>query len=295
VQANSQGYRSPEIPLEKPAGTIRLAFLGDSLAFGSWKGGNETTWPLQVLETLRAVHGGTSYDYINAGMPGNGIGQVTIQFRESISKFRPDVVALVPGASGSAADKARVKVGYSGIHYVPSRFARRSGLFAWIEKNLVVVLRQLRALSDRGKLKFEPHELRELSREFEDKLRDIVTTCQKTGALVVLLTRESKIQRSQGRLAQIWSSGSRLFYQPYMSISALLDTKDEFNRVYREVAASTGALLVDIVGTLPPTKTYFEDSSHCTPVANRIIGERVAYALCEDPRFRQLLSTRRAH
>jgi acyl carrier protein len=293
VQANSQGYRSPEIPLEKPAGTIRLAFLGDSLAFGSWKGGNETTWPLHVLETLRAVKGGPSYDYINAGIPGNGIGQVTIQFRESISKFRPDVVALIPGASGSAADKARVKLGYSGIHYVPSRFARRSGLFAWIEKNLVVVLRQLRAISDRGKLKFEPHELRELSREFEDKLRDIVTTCQKTGALVVLLTRESKIQRSEGRLAQIRSSGSRLFYQPYMSISALLDTKDEFNRVYREVAASTGALLVDIVGTLPPTKTYFEDSSHCTPVANRIIGERVGRALCEDPRFQQLLSTRR--
>jgi hypothetical protein len=117
--------------------------------------------------------------------------------------------------------------------------------------------------------------------------------CQKTGALVVLLTRESKIQRSDGRLAQIWSSGSRLFYQPYMSISALLDTKDEFNRVYREVAASTGALLVDIVGALPPTKTYFEDSSHCTPMANRIIGERVAHALCADPRFQQLLSTRR--
>jgi acyl-CoA synthetase (AMP-forming)/AMP-acid ligase II/acyl carrier protein len=289
VQANSQGYRSPEISFEKAAGTIRLAFLGDSFAFGSWSGGNETTWPAHVLETLRAVHGAPSYDYINAGIPGNGIGQVTIQFRESISKFRPDVVALAPGASGSAADKARVKLGYSGIHYVPSRFARWSGLFAWIEKNLVVVLRQLRALSDRGKLKFEPRELRELSREFEDRLRDIVTACQNSGALVVLLTRESKIQRSQGRLAQIWSSGSRLFYQPYMSISALLDTKDEFNRVYREVAASTGALLVDLAGTLPPTKTYFDDSSHCTPIANRIIGERVGHALCEDPRFQQLL------
>jgi hypothetical protein len=167
--------------------------------------------------------------------------------------------------------------------------ARRSGLYAWIEKNIVVVLRQLRALSDRGKLAFEPHELRALSREFENKLRDIVTTCQKRGAIVVLLTRESKIQRSDARLAQIWSSGSRLFYQPYMSISALLDTKDEFNRVYREVAASSGALLVDIVGTLPPTKAYFEDSSHCTPPANRIIGERVGHALCEDPRFQQLL------
>jgi len=235
------------------------------------------------------VPGAPSYDYINAGIPGNGIGQVTIQFRESISKFRPDVVALVPGASGSAADRARVKVGYSGIHYVPSRFARRSGLFAWIEKNLVVVLRQLRALSDRGKLKFEPHELRGLSREFENKLRDLVGMCQKSGALVVLLTRESRIQRGQGRLTQVASSGSRLFYQPYMSISGLLDVKDEFNRVYREVAASTGTLLVDLVGALPPTSTYFEDSSHCTPLANKIIGERVGRALCADPRFQQLL------
>ena len=289
VQANSQGYRSVEIPLEKAKGTIRLAFLGDSFAFGSWKGGNETTWPHHTLETLRAGDDVPAYDYINAGIPGNGIGQVTVQFRESISKFRPDVVVLVPGASGSAADHARVKIGYSGIHYVPSRLARRSGALAWIEKNLVVVLRQLRALSDRGKLKFEPQELRELSREFEDKLRDVVAMCQKSGALVVLLTRESKIQRSDGRLAQIWSSGSRLFYQPYMSISALLDTKDEFNRVYRDVAASTGALLVDIVGSLPPTNKYFEDSSHCTPAANRIIGERVGLALREDPRFRQLL------
>ena len=289
VEANSYGYRSPEIPLEKPAGLVRLAFLGDSLAFGSWSGGNETTWPHHVLETLRAARRGPSYDYINAALPGNGIGEVTIHFRESISKFRPDVVFLSPGMSGSAADMARVKIGYSGVHYVPSRFARASGRLAWIEKNVVIVMRQLRALSDRGKLKFEPHELRELSREFEARLRDMVAMCQKSGAFVVLPTRESRMQRSHARLAQIWSAGSRLFYQPYMSISALLDAKDEFNRVYREVAASTGALLVDLVGTLPPTKTYFEDSSHCTPVANRMIGERVARALWEDPRFQELL------
>jgi hypothetical protein len=175
---------------------------------------------------------------------------------------------------------------------LPSWLARRSSRFGWIEKNLVISLRQLRALNDRGKLKFQPHELRELSKEYQGKLRDIVTACQKSGALVVLLTRESKIQRSQGRLMQVLSSGSRLFYQPYMSIPALLDVKDEFSRVCREVAAQTGALLVDLVGTLPPTRTYFEDSSHFTPTANRIIGERVGRALCEDQRFQRLVADR---
>jgi hypothetical protein len=274
--------------LQKPPGTIRFAFLGDSLTFGSWNGGNETTWPFHALETLRRAHGG-SYDYVNAAMPGNGLGHLAIQFRESIKGFAPDIVTLAPGAGGSRADWARRKIGHSGVHYVPSWLARRSDLWGLVEKNLVVLLRQIRALSDRGKLTFEPHELTELSGEFQCKLRDLVTECQRHVALVVLLTREYRIRRSQGRLMQISSAGSRLFYEPYMSVGAFLDVNDEFNRVYREVAAETGALLVDIVGLLPPTSEYFEDSSHCTPLANAVLGERVGRALGQDPRFQRLL------
>lgn len=289
VQVNSYGFRSPEIPLQKPEGTIRFAFLGDSLAFGSWKHGNDATWPSYALEALRLAHAGLSCDYINAGIPGYGVSHVRLQFREAISRFHPDVVALVPGASGNRVDWARRKIGYSGVHYVPSRLGQRSHLLALIEKNLVVGLRQIRALSDRGKLKFEPHELRELSRDFESKLHELVTECQESAPIVVLLTRGSKIQRTQRKLAQIWSAGSRLYYEPYMSISAFIDVKDEFNRVLREVAAQTGAVLVDAMETLPPTKTYFEDSSHCTPEGNMIIGERVGRTLSESPQFQTLL------
>ncbi len=79
VVANSHGYRSPDISLQKSAGTIRFAFLGDSLTFGSWSGGNETTWPFHAIETLRRAHGGFSCDYINAAIPGNGITQVGVR------------------------------------------------------------------------------------------------------------------------------------------------------------------------------------------------------------------------
>ena len=190
-------------------------------------------------------------------MPGNGVGHLSIQFRESISRFAPDVVTLVPGAGGTRADWARKKIGYSGVHYVPTWLGRRSALCSLIEKNLVVSLRQIRALSDHGKLTFEPHELRALSQEFQNKLRDLVTECQSRVPIVVLLTREYRIQRSQGRLAQIWSAGSRLFYEPYMSVGAFMDVNDEFNRVRCEVAAQTGALLVDIAGLLPPDQRVF--------------------------------------
>ncbi len=103
-----------------------------------------------------------------------------------------------------------------------------------------------RAFSDRGKFRFEPHELPELSQDFQRELHDLVIECQNGGSVVVLVTRESKIRRSRRRLHQIWSAGSTLYYQPYMSISALLDVKEEFNRVCREVSALTGAVLVDL-------------------------------------------------
>jgi len=110
--------------------------------------------------------------------------------------------------------------------------------------------------------------------------------------VVVLLTRESKIRRDQSKLRQILAAGSRLYYQPYMSMSALLDVKDEFNRVCREVAAQTGAVLVELADAMPATREYFEDSSHCTPAANRLIGEVFGRTLRQSHAFQQLLRDR---
>ena len=292
VVANSHGFRSPEISVRKPAGQIRFAFLGDSLTFGSWTGGNETTWPFHAVEALRDAADGMACDYINAAMPGNGIRHVSVLFREAVAKFRPDVVTLAPGVGGNSAVWARKRLGYTGIHYAVSRLGQKWPLIGLVEKNLVIRLRQARALTDRGKLVFEPHELQELSKDFRRELSDLVLECRNAGAVVVLLTRESKIRRDQPRLRQIWAAGSRLYYQPYMSMSALLDVKDEFNRVCREIAAQTGAVLVELADALPATREYFEDSSHCTPAANRLIGEVFGRTLGQSAAFRQLLRDR---
>jgi len=292
VVANSHGFRSPEISVQKSAGRIRFAFLGDSLTFGSWTGGNETTWPFHAVEAVRDAVDGMTCDYINASMPGNGIRHVSVLFREAVAKFRPDVVVLAPGVGGNSAVWARKRLGYTGIHYSVSRLGQKWPFAGLVEKNLVILLRQARALTDRGKLVFEPHELQELSKDFRQELSDLVLECRNAGAVVVLLTRESKIRRDQPRLQQIWAAGSRLYYQPYMSMSALLDVKDEFNRVCREIAAQTGAVLVELADALPATREYFEDSSHCTPAANRLIGEVFGRTLRQSPAFRQLLRDR---
>jgi acyl-CoA synthetase (AMP-forming)/AMP-acid ligase II/acyl carrier protein len=289
VKVNSHGFRSPEIPLAKVPGTIRLAFLSDSVAFGSWEMQEKETWPAQMVEQIKSSHPGLSCDYINASMPGNGIRHISLLYQQSIVAFRPDIVILAPGASPGLAAFARRNTGYSGIHYVSLKWLGNSRLLRKIEKNLVILWRQFRALSDRGKLTVQPSDLREISQDFETKLGALVTECQENGSLVVLLTRESRIRRGQSKLRQIWQAGSRLFYQPYMSISAILDVADEFNRLYREVASRSGAVIGDVVGILPASVEYYRDSSHLTAKASRLIGIKLAHAVTESGKFESLL------
>ena len=175
VRANSHGFRSPEVPLEKKPNTIRFAFLGDSVAFGGWAMAEEETWPFRMVEQLKIDHPGLTCDYINAAMPGCDIRHIDLLYRKSIAEFRPDIVVFMPGASHTAAAFARRKIGYSGVHYVHNKWFQGLRLFEWIEMNLVVLWRQVRALSDRGKLTFSASDLRELSRNFETELEALVT------------------------------------------------------------------------------------------------------------------------
>ena len=46
LHINALGFRGPEIPLEKPVGTLRFAFLGGSTTFCAEASPDDKTWPL---------------------------------------------------------------------------------------------------------------------------------------------------------------------------------------------------------------------------------------------------------
>src|SRR6185295_12615301 len=68
VRLDSHGFRSPEVPMPKPAGTIRLAFTGASTTFCNEVSGNEATWAYLVVDSLRARYPGARFDFINASV-----------------------------------------------------------------------------------------------------------------------------------------------------------------------------------------------------------------------------------
>ena len=93
VQINSNGLRDVEYPHDKPADTVRILMLGDSLTFG-WGVKVEDT-PSEMLEqSLNKNSRGRRYEVINTGVGNyNTEMEVNFFFDEGI-KYDPDIVIL---------------------------------------------------------------------------------------------------------------------------------------------------------------------------------------------------------
>jgi lysophospholipase L1-like esterase len=92
VRLNSQGFRSDHdfTPAPVPRRT-RIAVLGDSFVFG-WGVEERQSFPAQLETLLRA--GGQAVEVINAGVPGQSMGEKAIWYRDAVARFRPHVVLL---------------------------------------------------------------------------------------------------------------------------------------------------------------------------------------------------------
>ena len=93
VSINALGLRDREISVARPAGTVRVLMLGDSVTFG-WGVRIEDT-PSKMVETrLNAGGGPVRYEVINAGVGNYNTVQEVTYFLERGHELAPDVVVL---------------------------------------------------------------------------------------------------------------------------------------------------------------------------------------------------------
>jgi len=88
------GFRGPEWPREKDEGTLRIALIGDSVAFGFGVHSKETVGEL-LPETLSRLGGPTS-EVLNFGVNGYNSHQQRAVFEEYALKLDPDLIILLP-------------------------------------------------------------------------------------------------------------------------------------------------------------------------------------------------------
>ena len=92
VRINSLGYRDGEFPVEKPAGTLRVAMLGDSITFG-WGVEQDATFSALVEQDL-ARHTSSPVEVINFGVGNYNSVQEVTAFTEKGLSLDPDYVVV---------------------------------------------------------------------------------------------------------------------------------------------------------------------------------------------------------
>lgn len=100
---NRFGWRGPDIPLDKPAGTIRLAFVGASTTVGLFH--FPFSYPEYVIHWLNLYAErnklGVRFDGINAGREGLGPANIAAVIRQELVPMEPDLVVYYEGANRS--------------------------------------------------------------------------------------------------------------------------------------------------------------------------------------------------
>ena len=95
LRINSFGYRDSEHTIEKPAGTYRIAVLGDSFSEARQVAQEDTFWSLMErgLGTCPALEG-RPVEVLNFGIGSYGTTEELLTWRKDAIRFSPDLVLL---------------------------------------------------------------------------------------------------------------------------------------------------------------------------------------------------------
>jgi len=295
IEINSLGFRGPEIAVPKPGGTIRLAFVGASTTFSAEVRPNERTWPHRVWKRLSERYPEARFDYVNAGVPGYTLASSLEGLRRRLEPLDPDVVVIYQATNDLAKNSRRLALAQGLAAEAgdadPDWLSRHSLLWYLARKNARVLWRRFQARSGEPRLEVEPEVL---AAPFRADLRALVRAARERAAIVALVTFSHRLRREQGPGERAEAAVTSLYYMPYMSIDGLLDGFEAYNRVIREVAAETGALLIEDEDTIPADGEHFADSVHFTASGSRVMAERVSAGLLAASAFQALVRARAA-
>lgn len=130
VRINAQGLRGPERALEKPPGTRRVLFLGDSVVFGTFLERDELAIPARAEDVLGSALP-CAVECINAGVGGYAPWQQRLFLAGELARYEPDLVVLVFVLNDVSEPTGLQRFGGRGLGF-QLEHTLRPGLLRWL-------------------------------------------------------------------------------------------------------------------------------------------------------------------
>ena len=97
IHIDREGFRGPEVAVEKAPGVARIMAIGSSTTFDPGVSGDAATWPARLQFWLTQRSPGHPVEIINAGVPGYVVMTDLIRLETDLYRYRPDVIVLYEG------------------------------------------------------------------------------------------------------------------------------------------------------------------------------------------------------
>lgn len=272
IQSNSYGLRSPEIVLEKPKATLRIAVLGASTVFGAYAANNEGTFPARLEQTLRTAHPGLQVEVINAGLPGFGLDEQAQLFDRLIARFSPDITIVYPGFNDFG---IYCRAPASGERWQPQPLARVA-LPPWL-LSVELLLKNsvsIRTLPSGLQPTIDASTL-DLS-AYTGRLSRLMQTLQSHGTQVLFARNARSYRPDQPLEVQLDLSTTARFYNPCFDLQGLHVLYDRHNAAIDQVAKQKNIAVLPMDRAIPGGPEYFVDASHFSERGEQVAAEWLA-------------------
>jgi lysophospholipase L1-like esterase len=295
ISINSLGFRGPPVKQPKPAGTMRLTFLGASTTFCAEVSGNELTWPYLVTQALQDAIPDINFDFVNGAVPGYTVESSLRNLRKRVAPLQPDVIVIYH-ATNDLSQETRSLALEQGIYEngkvgEKSWLAEYSLLWYLVEKNLRLNDLQRDAVANKERLVFSPAAL---GAQFRKELISLVTEAREVAGIVTLVTFSHQVRPEQTPEQQLIAAKSALYYMPFMTPHGLIEAFTQYNEIIRDVARETGAVLIEGETVIPGDSEHFNDSVHFKDAGSRAMARRVSEVLLKSAEFRALAAGKRS-
>jgi lysophospholipase L1-like esterase len=230
LAVNAHGMRGPEIPIEKPPGTLRILCLGDSCTFGAR---SEKPYPT-LLQALCERRFDARVEVLNGAVPGHAAHQGTAMLERYLA-FAPDIVTIYFGWNDHWCRTSALTGPELPRPPVTDHVLLLRGLrLAWEHSRARAAVSREEGIVDiaRSPLRLPPMHYRAMLDEF-------AVLGERHGFHMVYLTAPSAFTPENLRsiIEKGWASRPE----------EVIELHDRYNAITREMAAEYQAPLVDLV------------------------------------------------
>jgi lysophospholipase L1-like esterase len=289
IAIDSRGFRSPELRDPKPAGAVRLAFLGDSTTLCVEAADNAHTWPHQAVGHLARARSEIEFDYVNAAVNAYSVEDSLARFEARVAALEPDVVVIYQATRDIAKDTRELAIaaGLAEPRH-ESWLEHNSLLWHQLLLNARYLAAQREASELESKLSFD---VEPLARRFGERLTRLDRTRAATRGSGRARDLRDALEPRAAAAEQLENLRHAFTFTPYLTPQQIFDCYDAYNAQIRAVASRTNAVLVE-ASELSGCAELFVDSVHFDRPGCEAMAKLVADAVLASPRFGALADAR---